>query len=125
MGFLRAFAVFFAWLLAPLVLVIVPGWFSPEFAALARANILGGWFSLVFPHPWLHDLEGARVLGGRAAMAVALAQWLAVATLFALLARREPLGRQLWLAPLAAVAVGVIVAAAILWLPVEVRPRVI
>lgn len=125
MGFLRAFAVFFAWLLAPLVLVVVPGWISPEFAPVARANILGGWFSLVFPHPWLHDLEGARVLGGRAAMVAALAQWTVVATLFAILARREPLRRQAWLAPLLAVAVGVTVAAAILWLPVEVRPRVI
>lgn len=125
MGFLRAFAAFAVWLLAPLGFVIVPGLLSPEFLGELRTGVLNGWFAIVFPHPWFHDLEGDRILSNAGALVLAVAQWLTVGTAFAVLARGQGARRLFWLAPLVIVAVGLAVAGSALWFPIEVRPRVL
>lgn len=125
MGFLRAFTAFVLWLIAPLGFVILPGVLSPEFLGDLRLTVLNGWFAIVFPHAWFHDLEGDRILTNAGAVVIALAQWLAVAILFAILARRQGARRLFWLAPLAIVCVGLSVAGSALWLPIEVRPRIL
>lgn len=125
MGFARTLAVFLAWLLAPVAFVIVPGLVSPDFLPDVRLAVLGGWFALVFPHPWFHDLDGARLFTNEFALGVAVFQWLAVGTLFSIAARRHPLHRVLWLAPLAIVGTGLVVAGIALLAPVDVRPRLL
>lgn len=125
MGFLRAFAAFATWLFAPLAFVIVPGLLSPEFLGDLRVAILGGWFSIVFPHPWFHDTDGDRILSNAGALVIAVAQWVLVALVFAVFARRQGAKRLFWLAPLAIVGVGLTVAGFALWLPIEVRPRML
>jgi hypothetical protein len=124
MGFLRAFAAFAACLATPLAFVVVPGIFSPEFLGELRTEILNGWFAIVFPHPWFHDEDGDRILSNAGALVLAVAQWLTVATAFAVLARQQRTRRLLWLAPLVIVGIGLTVAAFALWLPIEVRPLV-
>jgi hypothetical protein len=125
MGFLRAFAAFATWLVAPLAFVIVPGMVDPDFLGDLRLTILNGWFAIVFPHPWFHDLDGDRILSNEGALVLAVAQWLTVGTAFAVLSRARAPRRLLWLAPLANVGVGLVVAGFALWLPIEVRPRVL
>ncbi|MBK7661604.1 MAG: hypothetical protein IPJ28_21855 [Betaproteobacteria bacterium] len=124
MGFLRALAAFVTCLAAPLALVVVPGIFSPEFLGELRVEILNGWFAIVFPHPWFHDQDGDRILSSAGALVIAAAQWLTVGTAFAVLARGQPARRLFWLAPLAIVGIGLVVAGLALWLPIEVRPLV-
>ncbi len=123
MGFFRAFAAFAIWLVAPLAFVVVPGIFDPEFLGELRLAMLNGWFALVFPHPWFQDLDGDRILSDAGALVIALAQWFVVGVVFAILARRASPRRLSWLAPLAIVAVGLMVAGLALWIPIEVRPR--
>jgi hypothetical protein len=125
MGFLRAFAVFATCLAAPLAFVVVPGLLSPAFLADLRLAILNGWFAIAFPHPWFHDGDGDRILSNAGALVLAVAQWLTVGTAFAVLARSQGTRRLLWLAPLAIVAIGLAVAGLALWLPIDVRPRVL
>ncbi len=125
MGFLRAFAAFVVWLLAPLGFVIVPGMLSPEFLGDLRVAVLNGWFAIAFPHPWFHDADGDRILSNAGALVLAVAQWLTVGTAFAVLARGQGARRLFWLAPLAIVGIGLTVAALALWLPIEIRPRVL